>query len=110
MSYSVKNNVITLTRGDTFKSVVEMRYPDGTPYTPNDGDQIRFALKKKISDTTPLIIREIPTSTMLLQLVPEDTKLLDFGDYWYDIQMTKQNGDVDTFITKTKFVITEEVE
>ncbi len=110
MSYSIKQNAITLTRGDTFKAQVEIRHPDGSLYTPKEGDQIRFAAKKKISDTSPLILIEIPISTMQLVITPADTKPLDFGEYWYDIQITKANGDVDTFITKSVLKLTEEVE
>jgi hypothetical protein len=47
---------------------------------------------------------------MLLVIYPEDTKELEFGSYVYDIQLTKANGDIDTFITASKFKITAEVE
>lgn len=109
MSYSVKGTTISLTRGDTFGADIEIFRPDGTLYTPNEGDQIRFAMKQKISDPEPLILKDIPIETMKLIILPEDTKELPFGNYIYDIQLTKANGTIDTFITKSKFILTEEV-
>ncbi len=118
MSYSVSDkNEITLTRGDTFRSTILLEYEDGRPYTPTEGDSLRFALKHRTKnhkgtaykDIDPLILKDIPTSTMVLQLDPEDTKPLDFGDYVYDIEITFADGSVDTFITETTFTITPEV-
>lgn len=110
MSFKVRNNTIYLTRGDTFRAILTITYPDGSVYTPKEGDSIRFALKESIDDTECLIWRNIPIDTMMLVIEPGDTKELDFGTYVYDIQLTKANGDVDTFITASKFKITAEVE
>lgn len=110
MSFKVNRNTIYLTRGDTFKAQVTIENPDGTVYTPVEGDTIRFALKKSIDDAECLIYKDIPIDTGLLVINPEDTKSLEFGSYVYDVQLTKVNGDVDTFITASKFKITAEVE
>lgn len=110
MSFKVKKNTIFLTRGDTFKAHLTINNPDGTEYTPQEGDTVRFALKENIEDQECLILRDIPTDTMLLVLNPEDTKNLEFGSYVYDIQLTKANGDVDTFITASKLKLTAEVD
>lgn len=110
MSFSVKKNTITLTRGDTFKATIGITNPDGTPYEPEEGDSIRFAMKKEYEDAEVLIEKDIPTDTLILTIAPEDTKPLRFGDYVYDIQLTKVSGEIDTFITKSKLVLTEEVE
>lgn len=110
MSFKVKNNIITLTRGDTFKAHLTISNPDGTEYTPVEGDVVRFALKENIEDEQCLIVKNIPIDTMTLILEPQDTKDLEFGSYVYDVQLTKANGEVDTFITASKFRITVEVD
>ncbi len=110
MSFRVRNNTIYLTRGDTFKAKLTINYPDGSIYEPKEGDSIRFAMKADVEDEECLIFRDIPIDTMLLVLYPGDTKNLEFGSYVYDIQLTKANGDVDTFITASKLKITAEVE
>ena len=67
-------------------------------------------MKSSYTDETPLIVKDIPVSTMILVLEPIDTKALNFGKYVYDIQLTTINGKVDTFITKATIKITEEVD
>lgn len=103
------NNKITLTRGDSFWAKVTVYDAEGKEYTPQDGDVIRFAMKKHYSDKKTLLLVEIPNDTLLLKIAPEDTKLFDFGLYVYDIQITFADGTVDTFI-KGKIDLTEEVE
>lgn len=110
MSCSIKDTSITLTRGDTLKVEVSILQGDGEPYVPGESDVIRFALKKNYEDVNPLILKVIPNDTLLLTIDPEDTKQLPFGKYVYDIQLTNGAGEVDTFITKARFTLSEEVE
>ncbi len=109
MSYSVTGTTITLTRGDSFKALIGMTTPEGDPYTPIEGDKIRFAMKSSYDDSEPLILKDIPIDSRILVLDPADTKKLEYGKYVYDIELTKATGEVDTFITKATFRITEEV-
>lgn len=117
MSYKIEGTKIILTRGDTFQAQVTIKKADGTVYTPEEGDVVRFAVKsakmtqgnKDYYDKEPLILKEIPTDTMTLSLEPNDTKPLAFGDYKYDMQITYANEDVCTFITDADLTITPEV-
>ncbi len=110
MSCKIKGSTISLTRGDTCNIRVKILIDDkGEEYEPKTGDRVRFAAKKTYRDSVPMILKEIPIETMVLKLDPEDTKNLDFGTYIYDIELTKNNGDVDTFITNAKLMLTEEV-
>ena len=116
MSCTVTGTTIKLTRGDTMNLKVNIEH-DGVEYVPDPDDQIRFALKHNLlksdksdfTDETPLIIKDIPSDTLILKLDPEDTKDLAFGTYAYDIEITFKDGAVDTFITNSKFKLTEEV-
>lgn len=110
MSYVIKKTTITLTRGDTLKAQITLTDAEGNPYEPAPGDVIRFAAKKNYSDNSILINKKIPIDTMILTLNPSDTKNLAYGDYVYDIQLTRSSGEVDTFITKGTLVLTEEVD
>lgn len=109
MSYSVSGTTITLTRGDTFRAFIKIYDTDALPYIPTDGDRVRFAMKEKYEDANPLLIKDIPMGTLELVLLPEDTKNMPFGNYVYDIQIIKANGEVDTFITRARIKLTEEV-
>ena len=104
-------NKIRLTRGDSFYATVSMRHKlTGQKYVPVEGDSIRFALKKTYSDATPIITKTIPTDTLLLELSPQDTENMAFGEYVYDIELTKADGDVDTFIAEAVFELLPEVD
>ena len=109
MSDSVSGTTITLTRGDSFIADISITDQDDKPYIPGAGDVIRFAMKNSYEEAEPLLMVDIPIDTMKLAIKPEDTKNLAFGKYVYDIELTKANGEVDTFITKAVFKITEEV-
>lgn len=107
----IEGTKITLTRGDSFYTRVSARDKyTGQEYTPVDGDVVRFALKRRYDDKTPLLRKDIPIDTMILHLEPQDTKPFAFGCYVYDIELTTANGDVDTFIDRAAFIITEEVD
>ena len=116
MSSIIKKNSITLTRGDTLRVKVTIE-KDGIEYLPVLGDSVRFALKHptktpdggEYTDKDPLILKSIPIDTMILTLDPEDTKELLFGQYVYDLEITFEDGTVDTFITAAPFRLTEEV-
>lgn len=114
MSVSIRKNTITMTRGDTLrvKVIINSNDEEGnvTEYIPAEGDKIRFALKEKYNDEYPLIIKDIPWDTMILHLLPEDTKKLKHpSEYVYDIQITLTDGTVNTFIDRAKLRLTEEV-
>ena len=79
---------IIMTRGDTVKITVGIRYKDSTEYyDPIEGETVRFSVKTYLSDKTPAIEKDIPIESMILQLDPEDTKNLAFGPYHYDLQL-----------------------
>ena len=116
MSFSVDGTTIRLTRGDSGITEVGMKQGN-TPYVPVQGDSLRFALKHAVmnatrtayKDNVPVLEKQIPIDTCLLEFVPSDTAKLDFGDYVYDIELKYANGMVDTFINNAKFVLVAEV-
>ena len=100
MSYSVSNNGIKMTRGDTAIFRISVDYlATGNPYEPEEGDRIRFTIKKYLSDRSALLVKDVPTDKLLLHIDSEDTAGLSFGRYYYDIQLIKGDGEIDTFIS-----------
>ena len=108
MSASINGEAISLTRGDSLILHVEVTQ-NFEPYVPQEGDVIRFALKKNSNDQEVLILKDIDLNSMQLIIDPEDTKSLAYGTYRYDIELTTVSGFVDTFIGPANFKITEEV-
>ena len=110
---NVNGKTVTMTRGDTCVLSVGIVDTDGKPYIPVEGDTVKFTLKRNYSDATPLIQKNIPIDTMELVIEPDDTKRLGQGQtkgkYVYDIELTKADGTIDTFIPRGEWLILEEV-
>lgn len=99
---------ITLTRGDTLVLQLNLM-KNKAPFTPSEGSVIRFAMKVKYDDNTVELEKQISLDTLVLHIEPNDTKNLVMGKtYVYDIELTDESGNVDTFI-KGKFNIDYEV-
>ena len=114
--HKINGNNITLTRGDSFLAKIDLT-KNGEEYTPQADDVIRFAIKHNklkqdgsdYTDDEPLFTIVIPNNTMILEIQPNNTKSLAFGDYVYDIEITFADGKVDTFIAEASFTIAPEV-
>lgn len=100
--------VITLTRGDSFAAEFPYFLNDSEePYELQEGDKVRFAAKADWDDMAPVINKAM--DGYVLKLEPQDTKLLEFGGYWYDVEITFANGDVLTYIAKKRLILDKEV-
>lgn len=106
---TVNDKDISLTKGDTLILEISMKDDQGHVYTPQEGDVVRFAMKRWYSDTQTVITKVIPNDTMTLRLEHAETAELKVGKYVYDIEITYADGRVDTFVDRASFRITEEV-
>ena len=93
--YSITGKRIEMTRGDTV--VIEFpMYIDGEPYELQDGDTVKFAVKKSPDDVESCIKKTL--DGYVLTLDPDDTMGLDFGEYFYDVRIIFADGVVQTYI------------
>ncbi len=102
------NQNITLTRGDTLTLTVNL-IKDGEAYTPEAGDVIRFALAegfKNGEDYGFILEKVIPHDTLTFTLNASETELA-YKKYNYDVQITHEDGCVDTFISAKLKIIGE---
>ena len=91
---------IKATKGDTIIFPFVVVDNDKQIYQVQAGDIINFGLKKNYDDAECLIEKTIDNTTLTLVLEHTDTKDLDVGAYYYDIQITKAvNNEVHTFIS-----------
>lgn len=116
----VTGKTITMTRGDSAHIEIQMEYEGGISYEAIRGDVIRFTVKKNYDDPTPLIVIDIEpyvpdgeetelVESVELHILPSHTRDLKYGSYRFDIQLLRANGDIDTFIDRGTFTLTEEV-
>ena len=107
---SITNNKIYLTRGDS--AYIELRLQDesGSDYRPEAGDKIYFRIKKSIFGDAVLLVKEIDTETLALELLPEDTISLEFMTYRYEVELVTLQGKCFTVIANAEFQIGPELE
>lgn len=99
---TIEEKKIYFTRGDTGYFTISIE-----GYEPNNGDKLVFTVKKEIGGEK-LIQKEINIGETFI-LNPEDTRDLDYGKYWYDIEVQTATGQIFTIIEKTAFYLREEV-
>lgn len=103
-----KSGEIELTRGDSATLNVNITDDAGQPYTIRESDTLTFSMKKTVKDPKPCV-QKIVTGYNKIHIEPKDTASLEFGGYFYDIELLTAEGDVYTVVEKTAFKIREEV-
>lgn len=101
--YTAEGSHIEMTRGDT--AILTVSIDD---YTPEDGDTLRFAIKRKYTDSEPIFIKQIDTDSMTFRIEHADTEGLSFGDYVFDVELTR-GIDVQTVIPEGTLTLRREV-
>lgn len=90
---------IQATKGDTIIMPFVVTNNDGSIYQVQSEDVINFGMKKNYEDAECIVEKTIDNDTLKLVLEHEDTKNLEIGSYYYDIQITEAEGNiVHTFI------------
>lgn len=101
--------MICLTRGDTANIVFSAIDDTGTSYTPQEHDVLRFAVAKKVGadpvfEPITKIMDNDASEFWTVQIQPAHTNNLKFGDYVFDVQLTRYNNgepETDTIIGTT---------
>lgn len=102
-----QNNTITMTRGDTAVLKLDIINEQGIPYVPTDSDVVLFTLKRNVMEKDVIFQKSMVDGKIIIH--PQDTSHLDYGSYFYDVELTKENGFVATVIPPHRLVIAEEV-
>ena len=102
--YKVENGNIYITRGDTAAFTLTV---DG--YTAAEGDTLAFSVKKNCNDAQAVIVKDIDVTEKTFTVEHDDTASLEFGDYWYDVQLHRASGEYDTVIIPHQFTVGAEV-
>lgn len=97
---------LEMTRGDSERIAVSL-----TGYTLQPGDMVELTVRQAIYSNEPVLYKKVTDfseNTAYINILPEDTASLQFGNYVYDVQLTF-NGMVKTIIKPSTFTIGEEV-
>lgn len=98
---------IQLTRGDSAYFDLEITCPDNTKYQRIDGDKLVFTVKRSYNSEFEYLQKEL--DGLALEIKASETSELDYGSYWYDIELTTADGAVFTVIGPARFIMREEV-
>ena len=107
----VKGTNLFMTRGDS-ESITVTCTKNGTKVSFTSGDIIHFTMKKHINDRNFVlqkIITDFTDGKAIIEILPEDTKDLQFKKYVYDIQWTTTEGRVSTIVRPSEFTIGPEI-
>lgn len=110
----IQGTNIYLTRGDTAYFTLIVVDQDDQPIEITGGDKVVFTVKTSVY--TKNVIFQIPgtpspgeENKVEFEVKPAHTQELDYGRYFYDIQLTRENGDVFTIVTPSVFFVGDEV-
>ncbi len=105
--YESYNNLIKITRGDSAVFHLNILQKNNTPYIIKEEDTVLFTVKKNTKIKDYLIQKNVVNGNIVL--TPQDTSNLEYGEYFYDVQLKTADGLVDTVIPPNKFKVLEEV-
>lgn len=101
-----------MVRGDTEAISVAVEDVDGIAVPLESGDKVYFTVKKGArteAKELQKVVEDFIDGEALITIRPEDTRHMDFKVYYYDIQLTRADGDVRTIIPMSSFTIAEEI-
>jgi len=81
---------LAIVRGTTKTMTIRVTAEDGSVYTLEEGEVLRFGVKKHPGDTAYLFSKDMSSSSLAdgvysFIINPGDTEDLDFGCYFYDV-------------------------
>lgn len=79
----------------------------GNDYQIQPDDSIIFTIKKTTADKTVILQKSAVNGD--IKIKAEETALLPYGTYCYDVELRKADGTVATVITPSPFILCEEV-
>ena len=103
----ITNDEVILTRGDSADIILNITDANGDAYTPAETDVIKFTMKKNC-ETTDIILQKTLVNS-IISIEPADTADLNYGTYYFDVQLETAGGDVYTVVSPHKFIIDKEV-
>ena len=103
---TISGTNISMTRGDTETLTVRCSKPFAA------GDTVYFTVRQDMDSPVALQIQVTefsPEGAAVIVIEHEDTEIMEFGDYRYDIQVTRESGAVTTLVKPSRFTLEEEI-
>lgn len=112
--FTIEDNRIYLTRGDTADISLTITQLDGSEYEVQEGDTLIFRMKKYATKESSEVLIEktalVSEGEITFSLMPEDTLTLAFGEYRYEVELVTDADDHYTVIADMEFEVGKELE
>lgn len=112
--FTIEDNRIYLTRGDTADISLIITQLDGSEYEVQEGDTLIFRMKKYATKESSEVLIEktalVSEGEITFSLMPEDTLTLAFGEYRYEVELVTDADDHYTVIADMEFEVGKELE
>ena len=112
--FTITENKIYLTRGDSADISVNLTDLEGEPYEIQPGDVVYFRMKERATKEPSRILIErtadISGNEIVISLNEADTEHLPFGKYHYEIELVTEDDKHYTVIVDTEFEVGKEIE
>lgn len=92
---NISKNTMGITRGDSAYIHVSILQTDGTPYEMQSGDTLTLTAKK---DLTGAAMMSVTSSTPTVHIQPAQSRRLEVGRGFFDLQLATAAGEVYTII------------
>jgi hypothetical protein len=102
----IKGKNIVHTRGDTAVLRPNLKV-NGEPFTVRDGDVLTFSVKKNLKDSDYIFRKTAENGVFVFR--QGDTQAVPFGNYWYDIELKLEEGQVVTVVGPAQYQLTADV-
>ncbi len=94
----LEQQVLKIHRGDT--KIIPVRFLKDGKEVQYDLTSVKLTVKKRVRDKDFIFQKTgvLVKNEYIIKIEPNDTKELEFGNYVYDVEITKKNGDVHTIL------------
>lgn len=107
----IRDRIMSMVRGDDEEFSLSIKISEQRLEL-GEGDILKFTVRKTPLSKEKLIYKEVSEfseGNALFIIDSKDTQELDFGEYVYDIELTRENGKIKTLVNCSCFIIEEEV-
>ena len=101
----VANELIRLNIGDNDRYIISIKNEDNTDYEMGENDVLSFIVKRSMRCLDDDYVIRKDQNSKTVHLVPEDTKDLQPGRYFYVVRLQKEDGTRRTIVDNTPFIL-----
>lgn len=112
----MKNINLVFIRGDTVNvEISSIEAADGSLYTLKSTDKVYIDVKRTEYSEVAVIHKEVTAAdyteygALLIRFYPDETRVLDKGEYFYDVRLVMDSDNIYTIIPLSKLLVVNNI-